>query len=503
MHSDAEFRRLIVVSNRLPVGLAKSNGQWSIKPGAGGLVTALAPVLRDRGGTWIGWSGAHTEDNLDGLFSNYSRDAGYSLVPVSLSREQVDNYYFGFSNEVIWPLFHDFQSRCRFIPDYWRSYLEVNGIFADAVQRCLRPRDYIWVHDYHLFHVAHLLKQRGVEQKCGFFLHIPFPPPDIFLKLPWRSEIIQALMDFELVGFQTMRDRKNFTRCLQLLLPGATISGRGGVITAEAKGHRVRLGAIPISIDAAAFADTARSPRVTDLRYSLKRAFKDRKIILGVDRLDYSKGIPQRLESFRCALEHYPELRERVTFVQILVPSRETVGEYERLRSEIEQLVGQINGQYSVPGWIPIHYAYTSFPREELVAYYRAADIALVTPLKDGMNLVAKEYCMSKTRGGGVLLLSEFAGAAAQLQRYGAVLVNPYDVEGVAAAIHQAFVMPEAEQRSRMRRMRRFIREHDIYWWVDSFLMAAFSRHLRDFPSTESMHYESDANRLAGGSSPM
>lgn len=490
---EADFRRLIVVSNRLPVGLSKQEDGWTIKPGAGGLVTALAPVLRNRGGIWIGWSGAHTDEDLSGQFAAYSKKAGYSLVPVDLSQEQVDNYYFGFSNEVVWPLFHDFQSRCHFNPVYWRTYKEVNQIFAKKVAENLRPRDYIWVHDYHLFHVAHYLKKMGVEQKCGFFLHIPFPPPDIFLKLPWRDQVLRSLMDYELVGFQTMRDRKNFVRCLQTLIPEAKVSGRGGVVTASVGEHKVRLGAIPISIDYSLFAETARLPKVADKRHELKRTYKGRKIILGVDRLDYSKGIPQRLEAIRVALEQHKDLIGRINFLQILVPSRENVSEYDKLKNEIDQLVGQINGQFSMPGWIPIHYYYTSFPRDELVAFYRAADIALVTPLKDGMNLVAKEYCSSKVREVGVLLLSEFAGAAAQLQRYGAELVNPYDVEGVADAIYAACEMDEREMRNRLRRIRRFVREHDIYWWVDSFLMAAFSRHLRDFPTMESVNYETHA----------
>ncbi len=489
MEHGSEFRRFVVVSNRLPIALVKQNGEWSIRPGAGGLVTALAPVLRDRGGIWIGWSGAHAAEDLGGLFASYSKDAGYSLVPVDLSQEQVGNYYFGFSNEIIWPLFHDFQSRCVFKPAYWHSYLEVNRLFARAVGEHLGPQDYIWVHDYHLFHVAHFLRQQGLKSKCGFFLHIPFPSPDIFLKLPWRAEILSALLDFDLVGFQTMRDRRNFVRCLQTLIPDVNVLGRGGIVTAQVGDRGVRLGAIPISIDYNVFAETAKLPVVNDMKHGLKRAFKGRTIILGVDRLDYSKGIPERLQAVRCALENYEELRGRISFVQILVPSRETVPEYERLRSEIEQLVGQINGQYSTPGWVPINYYYTSFPREELVAYYRAADIALVTPLKDGMNLVAKEYCASKVRESGVLILSEFAGAAAQLQRHGAILVNPYDEEGVARAIHSAFHLDEHQSRKQIRRMRKFVREYDIYWWVDSFLMAAFSRHLRDFPSTESVAY--------------
>ncbi len=487
--TSSEFRRLIVVSNRLPIALARQDREWTIRPGAGGLVTALAPVLRNRGGTWIGWSGAHTEENLTSLFSDYSANAGYSLVPVDLSQEQVDKYYFGFSNEVIWPLFHDFQSRCVFNPGYWRSYLEVNRLFAKTVGERTGSKDYIWVHDYHLFHVAHYLRKMGLKRKCGFFLHIPFPSPDIFLKLPWRAEVLDALMDYELVGFQTLRDRRNFVRCLQTLIPDARIMGRGGIVTAQAGERSVRLGAIPISIDFGVFRDTSKTPKVNDLKHELKRAFRGRKIILGVDRLDYSKGIPERLEAIRCALENHDELQGRINFLQILVPSRENVGEYERLRDHIEKLVGQINGQFSTPGWIPIHYYYTNLPREELVAYYRASDIALITPLKDGMNLVAKEYCASKVKETGVLILSEFAGVAAQLQRRGALLVNPYDMEGVARTILRAYNLDEQETRRRMRRMRKYIKENDIYAWVDSFLVAAFSRHLRDFPTMESVSF--------------
>lgn len=488
------IRRLVVVSNRLPVTLAQLDDIWTIKPGAGGLVTALAPVLRDRGGTWIGWSGDFSDQDFSSLFDAFSKKAGYQLVPIDLDPDDIRDYYQGFSNEVIWPLFHDFQTRCNFSPKYWSSYLNVNQRFAEAIagQKDLGFRDYLWVHDYHLMHVARKLKAMGENRKAGFFLHIPFPPADIFLKLPWRSEIIGALMDYNLVGFQTVRDRRNFVNCLRMLMPEVRVQGRGGVITATLGDRVIRLGAFPISIDFTSFANTACDPEVGKNAYLLREAFKFRKILLGVDRLDYSKGIPERIEAVRTALRTYPELREKINFIQIVVPSRENVGEYQDLKTEIEQLVGQVNGEFSQPGWVPIHYHYRSLPRPELVAYYRAADIALVTPLKDGMNLVAKEYCVSNIQETGTLILSEFAGAASQLQRYGATLVNPYDSEGVAKAIHTAFHSPESERKRVMSRTRDYIRRHNISWWVDSFLQAAFSRNLQDFSIPDTVYFKDD-----------
>ncbi len=480
-----EFGRLVVVSNRLPVALTHEDNSWKIIPGSGGLVTAMAPALKHRGGVWIGWSGAYTEENLSELFSSFARDAGYSLKAVNLTEEDIDLYYHGFSNEIIWPLFHDFQGRCHFKPEYWRSYLKVNELFAKTIINTSRPSDYIWVHDYHLMHVGSKLKEFGMRQKIGFFLHIPFPSPDIFFKCPWRKELITALMEYDLVGFHTIRDRRNFVRCMQILMPDTRVHGRGGVITATSQGREVRLGVLPISIDFDLFAKQAARRKVKDKGYEIKEAQQGRKIIFGLDRLDYSKGIPQRLESVRKAFELYPDLRDRIHFIQVVVPSRENVAEYQDLKTEIEQLVSQINGEYSTASWIPVHYHYRSLSRDELLAYYRAADIALLTPLKDGMNLVAKEYCASKVRETGVLLLSEFAGAAYQLERYGAVLVNPYDVEGVATALHETVSWSEAECRGRMKKMRAFIKRYDIHWWVDAFLMAAFSKHLRDFPITE------------------
>ncbi len=483
------MQRLVVVSNRLPFTFRQdSQGKWTAEPGGGGLVTALLPVLRDRGGVWIGWTGASGDaKELAGALAESGTNAGYSFAAVDLSAEDVHDFYLGFSNEIIWPLFHDLQSLCNFDPAYWRTYCQVNSKFAKVIQAHARADDFIWIHDYHLMNAAAELRRVGVRSRMGFFLHIPFPPPDLYLKLPWRESLLRALLEFDLVGFQTARDRRNFIECARMLVPDFEVEGRGNVVAARVGSREVRIGTFPISIDYKAFARSAEVPEVTERSAELHRLLPNRKLILGIDRLDYTKGIPLRLKAFQRLLERYPDLREKVSFMQVVVPSREDIPEYHRLRTEIEQIVGQINGSFVRPGgWVPVWYEYRSLSRNDLLAYYRAADIALITPLKDGMNLVAKEYCACSIEEDCVLILSEFAGAATQLAR-GALLVNPYDIDGVADAIRDAFHMSTADRRTRMRRMRASIREHDVFWWVDSFLRAAITKDLRAFPQPEGL----------------
>lgn len=462
--------RLVIVSNRLPIVLTKGDlGDWQVQPGSGGLVTALAPVLRDRGGLWIGWPGTVEEVDLDGLVAIGSQDAGYILKPVKLTAEEANQYYFGFSNEIIWPLFHDMQSRCNFDPAYWNMYQAVNCKFAQVIAQNTGMNDYIWVHDYHLMLVAKELRGMELECKIGFFLHIPFPPLDIFIKLPWRLQILRALLEYDLIGFQTTRDRNNFIHCVEALIKGIRYDTRRQVSTITVPNREVKVGIFPVSIDFNEFARQAAHKSVAERASQLYEAIPNCQIILGVDRLDYSKGIPEKLQAFRNTLERFDDLQGKVTLVQIVVPSREDIPEYRELKTEIEGLVSEINGKFTQPGWIPIQYMFRNLERTELLAYYRAAEIALVTPLKDGMNLVAKEYCAAKVDTNGVLILSEFAGAATQLRR-NSLLVNPYDIEGVANAIHRAYNMSRDERRSRMRRLRKSIRKRDIFWWVDFFL---------------------------------
>lgn len=480
----APERRLIVVSNRLPFVLTEGEaGEWQIEGATGGLVTALVPVLQNRGGVWIGWPGAVVEEEaaLHEAIADATADKRYSLKAVLLTADERDRFYYGFANEVLWPLFHEMQSRCNFDPDYWPAYRHVNRKFAEMIAQNTAPGDFVWVHDYHLMTVARDLRELGIRSRTGFFLHIPFPSLDLFMKLPWRSEILQGLLEYDLIGLQTLRDRRNFLQSVRELVPGVQVRGKGRVVTVRLGNRRVRVGAFPIGIDSDAFAAQAVTPEVAERTRRLKAEIRGRQLILGTDRLDYTKGIPNRLEALRIAFLRHPDLRGRVTVTQIVVPSRERIPEYFELKTQIERLVGRINGEFTQPGWVPIHYIHRSLERAELLAYYRAADIGLVTPLRDGMNLVAKELCACSVDEDAVLILSEFAGAAAQL-RNGGLIVNPYDLEGVADAILQAFAMDPEERRERMQKLRRAVRKYDIFWWVDSFLRAAIAKELEDFP---------------------
>jgi trehalose 6-phosphate synthase len=480
----AQKTRLVAVSNRLPIVVRKEKRRWRVEPGSGGLVTAMAPVLKNRGGLWIGWPGTTEKARLNSLLDDASAKTGYKLIPVPISEEEADRYYLGYANSIIWPLFHDLQSKCEFRPRFWYSYMEVNRRFARTIADHTSEKDYIWIHDYHLVHVSKLLKELNTRRKTGFFLHIPFPPLDVFVRLPWRVQFLEALMEYNMVGFQTARDRKNFLHCLVRYFPGTRVQGRGSVVEVHFRDRMVRVGNFPISIDFAAFEKTARSMEVATRVFNMREYFQGQKIIVGIDRMDYTKGIQERLEGYHNALLRYPELRTKMTLVQVLVPSRREIREYKDLKAGIDRLISEINGEFATLDWNPIHYHFQSMEHEELLSLYRAADIALITPLKDGMNLVAKEYCACSVDNEGVLILSEFAGAAADLQK-GAILVNPHDYEAIADALHQAVNMEPHERNNRMKTMRSVIRKRDIFSWVDSFLGAAFAVNLKDFPEIE------------------
>ncbi|MGA1841511.1 MAG: alpha,alpha-trehalose-phosphate synthase (UDP-forming) [bacterium] len=482
---DHEITRLVVVSNRLPIVFTRGNeGEWLIKRGSGGLVTAIAPVLRDRGGLWIGWTGKPGRSDFSEPSDHGSKLIGYTLKQVVLNEEEINNYYYGFSNEILWPLFHDLIPLCDFNPEFWNVYKKVNKKFARVICRNVLKDDYIWVQDYHLMLVAKELRAIRIKNNIGFFLHIPFPQLDIFLKLPWRFQILRSLLEYDLIGFQTVRDKSNFIQCVRALIRNSRVVGSGQVSTISMPEKEVRVGNFPISIDYDAFAKQAASKEVAEEAWYIHENLPKRKIILGIDRLDYTKGICLRLNAFRNALERYPNLRRNLTLVQVVVPSREVIHEYIDIKNKIDRMVGEINGQFTQSGWMPIHYLHRSLTRTELLAYYRTAEIALITPLKDGMNLVAKEYCACSLEENSVLILSEFAGAAPQLYR-GAILVNPYDVEGMADAIYQAFMMSREERRTRMRRLRRTVQKYNIFWWVDSFLNAAITKRLDSFPALD------------------
>lgn len=463
--------RFIIVSNRLPITIEGTGAALSVQPSCGGLITALAPILRDSNGIWIGWTGMDHSPEVAGLLDDYRAD-GYSVEPVFLTAAEKACFYHGCSNEIIWPLFHDLQTLCNFDPTYWEVYCKVTEKYADAVEKVARRDDFVWVHDYHLMMLAGSLRAREARLKLAYFHHIPFPPPDIFEKLPWRKQILRGLLQYNTIGFQTARDRKNFIASLRRCLADVHVRRLADRYLVRSESCCTLVGDFPISIDAEAFAAEALDVNVAARASEIKQKIRGGKIVLGVDRLDYTKGIPERLTAFRSLLERRPELRGRITLVQVVVPSREEIPNYKELKLYIERLVSEINGEHGIPGWMPVQYLHRCLSRSELAAFYRAANIALITPLKDGMNLVAKEFCACRVDDGGVLILSEFAGAARELKT-GALLVNPYDIEGVASALYRAFRMSEREQRVRMRRMRHWIGRHDVFRWCKLFCAQA------------------------------
>lgn len=461
---------LLIVSNRLPISIAKDDsGGWAIQAASGGLVTALRPILKQYGGSWVGWPGDSGDAPMDELLDTLGGELNCQFHGVDLSPELIEGFYYGFSNETLWPLFHDLLGHAKFDREKWLSYVESNRIFADVLMHAVEKDHLVWVHDYQLVMVGQFLREQGIENKLAYFLHIPFPPPDIFARLPWRTEILRALLAYDLVGFQVQRDLRNFAQCVRQFVPDARVSTHRSLVFIEMPGRRLRAGAFPISIDFREFDSAARSQEVQDTAWYIHESFPDQQIALGVDRLDYTKGIPAKFHAFERALEKYPELRGNLSLIQLVVPSRQDIPEYAAWKEKLDGLVGHINGRFDNRGWAPVHYMYRSISRTELLGYYRASEICLVTPLKDGMNLVCKEYCAASVDDHGALVLSEFAGSAPQM-RDGALLVNPHDVDAAADAIHRAFHMSREERRDRMRRLRREVRRNDVFRWVRSFL---------------------------------
>ena len=467
--------RLVVVSNRLPIAINRTGGSWQIKSGEGGLVTAMAPLMKANQGVWVGWPGCGPEAPIEDLVDIFTRDQGYSLKPVPLSEDEVEKYYRGFSNEALWPLFHDLLGHCIFSHDNYRVYDAVNRRFAQVTAETSSDTDIIWIHDYQLILSGWYLRQLHPRRKIAFFLHIPFPSPDLFRRLPWSNQLLVSLLAYDLVGFQTLRDHRNFIHCVASLTKGVEVRSRHRNHTVLSYGDRIiKAGHFPISIDFNDFDQSARAEEVAKAAWYLHENYEQRQLILGIDRLDYTKGIPERFLAFERTLEKYPDLRQKISLLQVVVPSRTMVPDYIDLKGQLEQLAGRINGRFSEHGWVPLHYHFRSLDTVQLLAHYRTAEIALITPLRDGMNLVAKEYCACSIDNSGVLILSKFAGAADQLGKY-ALLVNPYDIEKTADAIYQAFSMTQAERQRRMRSLRNQIRRNDVHHWLERFITALLS----------------------------
>ena len=460
-------RSLVIVANRLPVDESVADDgtvTWSRSPG--GLVSALHPVLRDRHGTWIGWSG--------GIDSTpYVPDIDdIRMRAVPLSAADHEHYYEGYSNGTLWPLYHDAVETPAFHRRWWDAYQRVNRRFAHATADYAERNAIVWVQDYHLQLVPAMLRALRPDLRIGFFMHIPFPPAELFMQLPRRGELLRGILGADVVGFQTKAGADNFVRiACRLLGAQATPKPNGGGGEVEMDGRSVSVGAFPISIDVAEMADLSRRPDVVERAAKLRADLGDpAKVLLGVDRLDYTKGIEHRIKAYRELLVDGRVKVQDTVMVQVAVPSRERVGHYKVLRDKVEREVGRINGEFGRVGVPAVHYLNQSFDRAEVAALYLAADVLAVTALRDGMNLVAKEYIATRTDNGGALVLSEFAGAAAELPE--AYLVNPHDLEGLKDTMVRALEAAPAENRARMRAMRRHIRSHDVQAWARSYLKA-------------------------------
>ncbi len=455
---------LLLVANRLP--LARHRGVW--RPSSGGLVTALTPVVERVGGSWVGWDedAQGVPSRVDGL--------NVDLHAVELEPELVEGYYHGFTNRTLWPLFHDLVVQPVIDRSWWRSYVTVTGRFADTVSEVVAAsstQPTVWIQDYHLLLLPQLLRERFPDLRIGVFLHIPFPAPELFARLPWRESLLGGMLAADSLGFHTEQYRDNFLRTVQRVFPDATVLGDRVL---QEDGRRVRAVSHPISIDTTEFSALARDSATDREVEALREQFGGRKVLLGVDRLDYTKGILHRLQAIELLLEQRPHLRGEFVFIQIAVPSRDDVEEYRSLRTQVETEVGRINGRFTEPGHdVPVHYLHRSIDRTRLAAYYRLADVMCVTPLKDGMNLVAKEFVTVRdaTDGDGVLVLSEFCGTAHEFG-HDAVRCNPFDVEGLAALMEGALELAEHDRRSRIARMAQTVRDSDVFRWVDDEIAA-------------------------------
>jgi trehalose 6-phosphate synthase/phosphatase len=455
------MQRVLIVANRLPVTVKATDSGVDVQRSAGGLATGLLRPHEQSGGLWIGWSGAPEELTADQQSGLDEQLAAMRLVSVPLTADQVTRYYENFSNGVLWPLFHYLLDQVPLHVRDWDAYAEVNELFADIVAKHYQPGDLIWVHDYQLLLLPDLLRKRLPDARIGFFLHIPFPSEELFRTLPQRDRLLRGLLGADLVGFHTPAYLRHFAASITQL--GLTIE----IDKVQLSDREVRLGVFPMGIDAAAFMKLADDPAVQQEARAL-RADESVRLLVGVDRLDYTKGIPRRLLSYEKMLQTHPELRERVRLVQVAVPSRTGVEAYQEYRAIVEGLVGRINGDFGTPRWVPVHYIFRSLSEQELVALYRAADVMLVTPLRDGMNLVAKEFVASRTDGDGVLILSEFAGASWELPE--AIQVNPYDVDGMAESAYRALTMDPEERRSRLAPLRIRVETYDVHRWAATFL---------------------------------
>jgi len=457
-------RRLIVMSNRAPIRIVREAGRERIEPTVGGVGSTFLRLLEHHGGLWIAWSGGQRTLAPREMPPD---DPRFKIVFAPLNEQDISDYYHGMCNRGLWPLMHFMTPNCYFSTQQWGRYQRVNRRFAEIVVAEAKPGDMLWIQDFHLALTPRFVRERRTDLPIGIFWHVPFPPEQLLRILPWREEFLEGLLGSDLIGFHTGSYATHFLNCCERIIKLPVDRERGEVLVGR---RRVKVGAFPLGIPADFFSGLAASPRVIARSQRIRRGLHSQVMVLGVDRLDYTKGILERLLGFERFLEDNRAWHKRVTLVLIAVPSRTKVSDYALLKRQLDELVGRIVGRFSSEGWVPLRYLYTQFGAEELVSYYRAADVALLTPLRDGMNLVAKEYVASHIDDDGVLILSEFAGAAEELTE--ALLVNPYDTDQIAERLKQAVEMSVEEKAVRLRALRAKVRDNNLEHWSEQFLRA-------------------------------
>lgn len=454
--------KTIIVSNRLPVRITQEKSEFIYQPSEGGLATGLGSIYKEGDNIWIGWPGLNvpSAEHRKDIVTNLAKE---SMRPVFLTASEIEEYYEGFSNETLWPNFHYFNQYIVFNEDLWKAYQKVNRKFAKEIAEVLEPEDTVWVHDYQLLLLPQMIREYAPKATIGFFLHIPFPSYESFRLLPWRRELLQGMLGSDFLGFHTYDDMRHFLSSVNRLAGLGNSNSR-----IDVNNRKVLVDALPMGIDYEKYESAASHPETLSREVRYRTGIGNQRLMLSIDRLDYSKGIPERLKAFELFLERNPGFQGKVSLLMIVVPSRDKVGKYKELKEEIDLLVGRINGNYGKMNWTPIHYFYRSFPLTALSAFYRMADVALVTPMRDGMNLVCKEYIASKLDKKGVLILSEMAGASKELSD--ALLINPNNIEQMVRAIKKALEMPESKQIANMSTMQRSIRRYNIHHWVNLFM---------------------------------
>jgi trehalose 6-phosphate synthase/phosphatase len=457
-----KLSKTIIVSNRLPIKIKREGGELKYETSEGGLATGLGSIYKEGGNIWIGWPGLYLEREEEEE-EVVQKLKGENMSPVFLTEIEIKEYYEGFSNETLWPTCHYFPQYALYEQTFWEAYEKVNQKFCDQVVKLAGPGDTIWVHDYQLLLLPQMIREALPDSSIGFFQHIPFPSFEIFRLLPWRRALLNGIMGADLIGFHTYDDMRHFLSSISRIVGLPNVNGM-----VDTGVRSVMVDAFPMGIDYEKYATVVKSKETRQNVAQLNKAYGDRKVILSIDRLDYSKGIPNRLLAFELFLQTYPQYHEKVVLVMVVVPSRDQVGRYKELKEEVDELVGRINSSFSTINWSPIQYFYRSFPLEELSAFYSRADIALVTPLRDGMNLVCKEFLASKHDQPGVLILSEMAGASRELSE--AIQINPNNLPQMSDAMYDALTMEEAEQKAHIEKMQKTLQKYNIHHWVDLFM---------------------------------